>query len=315
MQIAVLDGVTLNPGDLSWGYLQTLGNVRIFDRSTPEETIERAQAAQAIITNKSIVNRTVIEALPRLEYIGVTATGFNIVDTEACKERNITVTNVPAYSTMSVAQLVFAFILEHCHHVGHHSNEVHKGRWSHCKDFSFWDRPLVELEGLTLGIVGFGNIGQQVARLGQAFGMRVLVHSRTQKEYPDVIWADLETLLQESDFVSLHCPLTEETRNLINWRTIRQMKDGAFLVNTGRGPLINEADLADALNNNKLSGAGLDVLSVEPPPENNPLLSAQNAFITPHIAWATRAARVRLMTQTVDNLAAWINGSPRNVVT
>lgn len=314
MQIVVLDGNTLNPGDLSWGLLQTLGDVKVYDRSTPEETVERCQSAQAVITNKAPLSRETLAQLPRLEYIGVTATGFNIVDVEACRERGITVTNVPAYSTMSVAQLVFAYILEHCHHVGLHSQGVREGRWAASKDFAFWDRPLVELDGLTLGIVGYGNIGKQVARLGQAFGMRVLVNSRTPKEDPGVAWASLETLLQESDFVTLHCPLTDETKNLINWRTIRHMKDGAFLINTGRGPLINEADLADALNSNRLSGAGLDVLSIEPPPADNPLLSAQNTFITPHIAWATRAARVRLMTKTVENLKAWLDGAPQNVV-
>lgn len=314
MKIVVLDGNTLNPGDLSWGLLQTLGDVTVYDRTTPEETVERCQSAQAIITNKSVVNRDIIAKLPRLEYIGVTATGFNIVDVDACRDRGITVCNVPAYSTMSVAQLVFAYILEHCHNVGLHSQAVREGRWSSSKDFAFWNRPLVELDGMTLGIIGFGNIGKQVARLGQAFGMRVLVHSRTKNEFPGVIWVDRETLLQESDFVSLHCPLTDETKELINWRTIRQMKDQAFLINTGRGALINEADLADALNRNKLSGAGLDVLSVEPPPAENPLLSAQNTFITPHIAWATRAARVRLMVKTVENLKAWLDGNPQNVV-
>ncbi len=314
MQIVVLDGNTLNPGDLSWALLQTLGDVKVHDRSTPEETVERCQSAQAVITNKALLSRETLAQLPRLEYIGVTATGFNIVDVEACRERGITVTNVPAYSTMSVAQLVFAYILEHCHHVGLHSQAVRDGRWAASKDFAFWDRPLVELDGMTLGIVGFGSIGQQVAKLGQAFGMRVLVHSRTEKEFPGVQWVNLETLLQESDFTTLHCPLTDETKNLINWRTIRHMKDGAFLINTGRGPLINEADLADALNSNRLSGAGLDVLSVEPPPADNPLLSAQNTFITPHIAWATRAARVRLMIKTVENLKAWLDGQPQNVV-
>lgn len=314
MQIVVLDGITLNPNDLSWGLLQTLGDVRVYDRSSAEETVERCQSAQAIITNKSPVTREMITQLPRLEYVGVTATGFNIVDVEACRERSITVTNVPAYSTMSVAQLVFAYILEHCHHIGHHSEQVHKGRWANCPDFSFWDRPLVELERMTLGIVGFGNIGQQVARLGMAFGMKVMVHTRTPKGFTELQWVDLETLLQESDFVSLHCPLTDQTKELINWRTIRHMKDHAFLINTGRGALVNEADLADALNSNKLSGAGLDVLSVEPPPEENPLLAAQNTFITPHIAWATRAARVRLMTRTVENLKAWLDGEPQNVV-
>jgi glycerate dehydrogenase len=314
MKIVVLDGNTLNPGDLSWGSLQTLGAVNVFERSTPAETVERCQDAVAVLTNKAPLNREILTQLPRLKYVGVTATGHNIVDTEACRDLNITVCNVPAYGSMSVAQLVFAFILEHCHNVGLHSQLVREGQWANCKDFAFWSKPLIELDGLSLGIVGYGNIGRQVAKIGNAFGMRVLAYSRTQKPDPTVTWLDLDSLLQESDYISLHCPLTEETKGMINFRSLRRMKQGAFLINTGRGPLVVEGDLADALNEGHLSGAGLDVLSVEPPPETNPLLSAQNTFITPHIAWATRAARVRLMTVSVANLKAWLENEPQNVV-
>lgn len=314
MQIVVLDGNALNPNDLSWGLLQTLGDLRIHERSNREETIERCQNATAVITNKAVMDREIIEQLPRLKYIGVTATGYNIVDVEACRERGVTVCNVPAYSTMSVAQLVFAFILEHCHNVALHSRSVKDGRWSASKDFAYWERPLVELDGMTLGVIGLGNIGQQVARLGEAFGMRVLVHSRTQREVIGATWMPLDELLSESDFVSLHCPLTEETRGMINFRTLRRMKQGAFLINTARGPLVVEEDLADSLREGHLIGAGLDVLSVEPPPATNPLLSVETAMVTPHIAWATRAARVRLMKATVENLQAWLEERPQNVV-
>jgi len=314
MKIVVLDGRALNPGDLSWEFLENLGEVQVYDRSAADEIIERCQDAEAVLTNKAVLPRETLARLPKLRYIGVTATGFNIVDVEACRELGIAVCNVPAYSSMSVAQLVFAFILEHCHHVGLHAEIVRQGRWSRSPDFAFWERPLVELDELALGIVGFGNIGKQVARLGSAFGMEVLVHSRTRREEPGVEWTDLEDLLHRSDFVTLHCPLTDQTQGMINAQSIRKMKQGAFLINTGRGQLVVEQDLANALNDGYLAGAGLDVLSVEPPPEDNPLISAQNALITPHIAWATRAARVRLMKTTVENLAAWIRGEPRNKV-
>jgi len=311
----VLDGYTLNPGDLSWALLETRGSVTVFERTSPDEILEHAADAQALITNKAILKRGTIEQLPSLRYIGVTATGYNIVDIQACKELGIVVTNVPAYSTASVAQLVFAHILEHCHHVEYHSRLVHEGIWAHSKDFAFWKKPLIELEGLTLGIVGYGNIGQQVAKIGIAFGMKVLVNSRTEIHEPGMTWLPFEQLLPEADFVSLHCPLTPETEGMINMKSIRLMKNGAYLINTGRGQLIVEQDLADALAEGHLSGAGLDVLSVEPPSENNPLLKAPNTCITPHIAWATRAARVRLMKTAVENLVAWQEDRPVNVVT
>lgn len=314
MRISVLDGYTLNPGDLSWALLETRGSVKVFERTPPDEILEHAADAHALITNKALLRRETIEQLPRLKYIGVTATGYNIVDVQACKEKGIVVTNVPAYSTASVAQLVFAHILEYCHHVDYHSRLVHEGLWAHSKDFAFWKKPLVELEGLTLGIVGYGNIGQQVAKIGKALGMQVLVNSRTKVREPGITWLPLEELLPEADFVTLHCPLTPETEGMINIKSIRRMKQGAYLINTGRGQLIVEQDLADALTDGYLSGAGLDVLSVEPPTEDNPLLKAPNTCITPHIAWATRAARVRLMKTTVDNLIAWQEDRPVNVV-
>jgi glycerate dehydrogenase len=310
----VLDGKTLNPGDLDWTGLEEMGSVKVYDRSSPEETIERARTCDVLLTNKAVLARDTLAQLSNLKYIGVTATGYNIVDAEACRDLGITVCNVPAYSTMSVAQLVFAFILEHCHHVGLHSALVRRGRWAESKDFAFWEKPLVELDGLTLGIVGYGNIGNQVARIANAFGMKVLVHSRTRKEDSQIVWVDLPELFRSSDFVTLHVPLTDETKAMISAESIRQMKPGAFLVNTGRGPLVVEQDLAAALNDGYLSGAGLDVLSVEPPPADNTLLTAENALVTPHIGWATKAARTRLMKVSVDNLRAWIDGHPINRV-
>jgi glycerate dehydrogenase len=314
MKIVVLDGKTLNPGDLDWSGLEKIGTVRVYDRSTAEETVERCRDCDAILTNKSLLHRETLSRLPNVRYIGVTATGYNIVDIEACQEMGIAVCNVPAYSTLSVAQLVFAFILEHCHHVGLHSQLVRRGRWSESKDFAFWERPLVELDGSTLGIVGYGNIGSQVARIGQAFGMKVLVNSRTVKPDANVVWVDRAELLAKSDFVTLHVPLTSETQGMINSDSIRTMKRGAFLINTGRGPLVVEQDLAAALNEGALAGAGLDVLSVEPPPMDNPLLTAENALVTPHIAWATLAARRRLLSATIDNLRSWVEGTSINRV-
>jgi len=314
MKIVVLDGYTLNPGDLSWEGLEELGQVVRYDRTIVAETVERCRDAGAILTNKAPLSREVLAQLPNLRYIGVTATGYNMIDVEACKERSVTVCNVPAYSTDSVAQLVFAFILEFCHHVGLHSEAVHGGRWSESKDFAFWDRNLVELAGLTLGIVGYGNIGRRVAEIGRCFGMRVIAHSRTARTEAGVEFVDFPSLLRQADFISLHCPLTPETKGIINRETLSQMKETAFLVNTGRGPLIVEEDLAEALKSGQIGGAGVDVLSVEPPPASNPLLSVQECLITPHIAWATKAARIRLMRTTVENLRAFAEGAPQNVV-
>ena len=313
--IVVLDGHTMNPGDLSWDALRALGPSTIYKRTPPSEVIERAQNATAILTNKTVLDRPVIERLPRLEYIGVTATGYNVVDVVVARDRGIPVTNVPGYSTASVAQLVFALILELTHQVGHHSQTVRAGRWAAGPDFCYWDHPLIELAGLTLGLVGYGQIGQAVARIGRAFGMKVIVHTRTPRtDDPAIRFVDLDTLFSQADVVSLHCPLAPATHGLVNAQRLAQMKPSAFLINTGRGPLVVEADLAAALNANRIAGAGLDVLALEPPAPDNPLLKARNCVITPHFGWGTLAARQRLMTAAVGNLHAFLAGTPQNVV-
>jgi glycerate dehydrogenase len=316
MNIVVLDGYTLNPGDLSWAELEQLGSCVIHDRTPAELILERAREADIILTNKTPLTRDTILALPKLKYIGVLATGYNVVDIAAAKERGITVTNVPDYSTPSVVQLTFALLLELTHHVGHHAQTVRDGKWVRSADFCYWDFPLVELHGLKLGIIGFGKIGRAVAKIADAFGMHVIVHTRTRPaDLPQHhVFSELNSLLEWSDIVTLHCPLTPETKHLINAERLALMKRSAFLLNTGRGPLIDEPALADALNNDRLAGAGLDVLSVEPPRANNPLLTAKNCIITPHIAWASRAARERLMEIAVGNLRAVAIGKPRNVV-
>lgn len=316
MNIAVLDGYTLNPGDLSWDELKALGPCEIFDRTPPDEIAARAAHAEIAITNKAVLHRPQIEAMPRLKYIGVTATGYNIVDVAAAKERGVIVTNVPAYGTRSVAQHTFALLLELTQHAGHHAQTVRDGRWVRSPDWCYWDHPLVELDGLTLGIVGYGRIGQAVARLAEAFGMKVIASASSsgRKREANVAVVDLEYLFSESDVVSLHCPLTPETKHLVNAQRLARMKPTSFLLNTSRGPLVDEAALADALNSGRIDGAAMDVLSVEPPPADNPLLSAKNCLITPHIAWATRAARARLMRTAVDNVRAFLAGNPQNVV-
>jgi glycerate dehydrogenase len=315
MKIVVLDGYTLNPGDLSWDGLKALAACEIFERSAPAEIAPRLQGATAALTNKISIDRKTMESLPELKYIGVTATGFNIVDVHAAKERGITVTNVPAYGTDSVAQATFALLLELTNRVGHHAQTVRDGRWNRSPDFCYWDFPLVELAGLNLGIIGYGRIGQAVARIGRAFGMKIIATaSRSTSSNNDVRIASLEELLRESDVVSLHCPLTSETKGLINKARLALMKKSAFLLNTSRGPLIVEEDLAAALHSGQIAGAGLDVLSVEPPVQGSPLFAAPNCFITPHQAWATRAARQRLMDVAVANVAAWMKGAPQNVV-
>ena len=316
MQIVVLDGYTLNPGDLSWDGLRALGPCVIYDRSAPAEVVPRALEAEIVLTNKTPIGAAVIEELPKLRAIGVLATGYNIVDVAAARARHIPVTNVPAYGTRSVAQSTFALLLELTQHAGHHAQTVREGRWTRCPDFCYWDFPLVELDGLTMGVVGFGRIGRAVGELAAAFGMEVLVNSRSA---PGALpaWAqpvNLETIFRESDVLSLHCPLTPETRHLVNTERLSWMKPTAFLLNTSRGPLVHDQALADALNSGKLAGAGLDVLSVEPPPSDNPLLRARNCLITPHLAWATRSARSRLLNTAVANVAAFLSGKPQNVV-
>jgi len=315
MKIVVLDGYTLNPGDLSWKEIQTLGECEIYDRTSPEKTIERALGAQAVFTNKVILNSDTLKQLPELRFIGVLATGYNVVDTVAARELGIVVCNIPAYSTASVAQMVFSHILHFAQNISVHAQSVSAGEWSSSIDFSYWKTPQTELAGKTLGIIGFGNIGQAVARIGLAFGMNVIFNNRSQKESPEgVKQVDLETVLSESNFISVNCPLTDANTGFINKTTIEKMKPTAFLINTGRGPLINEQDLADALNSGRIAGAGLDVLSLEPAAESNPLPKAKNCFITPHIAWATFEARTRLMNIAAGNLKAFVAGKPVNVV-
>ncbi len=314
LKTIVIDGATLNPGDLSWDGLREFGSYEIYLHSTRQEILQRCQEADAILTNKAPLDADMLAELPQLQYIGVTATGYNIVDVKAARERGILVTNVPTYGTASVAQMAFALLLELTQHVGHHSDTVREGRWTRSDNFCYWDTPLVELAGLTLGIVGCGRIGRAVARLGQAFGMTVIGHDVMPIEDPLITPVDLETLFAESDVISLHCPLTPENQGMINTARFSLMKQSAFLINTSRGQLVNEGDLAEALNNGRIAGAGLDVLSVEPPREGNPLLTAQNCIITPHIAWATRSARQRLLQTSLDNLAAWLNGRPQNLV-
>lgn len=316
MRIVVLDGFTLNPGDLSWEGLQELGECAIYDRSAPDEIIGRAGGAEVIITNKVALSTGTIGSLAELQYIGVTATGYNIVDVDAARRRGVTVTNVPTYGTDSVAQMVFAHLLNLTQNIGHHAKTVSDGRWRSSEDFCYWDTPLIELAGLTMGIVGFGRIGRATAKLALAFGMKVVAYDvAATPETPDGCeMAPLEGIFRRADAVSLHCPLTPQTGNIVNERTLALMKKTAFLINTSRGPLVDEQALADALNNGRIAGAGLDVLAVEPPDEHNPLLKAHNCHVTPHIAWATRAARERLLNTAVENVAAFVAGKPQNAV-
>lgn len=316
MKIVALDGYAANPGDLSWNEMRTLGECIIYDRTAPSEILERAEGADVLLTNKVVISAEHMKALPQLKYIGVMATGYNIVDTEAAKEQGIIVTNIPAYSTDSVAQMVFAHLLNIAQQVQHHSEEVHKGRWTNNSDFCFWDTPLIELAGKKIGLVGLGNTGMRTARIAISFGMEV--HAFTSKSHfqlpPEIKKMELDDLFAECDIVSLHCPLTEQTREMVNARRLSLMKPTAILINTGRGPLINEQDLADALNSGRIYAAGVDVLSQEPPRADNPLLTARNCYITPHIAWASTAARQRLMQIALNNLKAYQEGKPINVV-
>jgi glycerate dehydrogenase len=317
MKIVVLDGYTLNPGDLSWDKLFNLGEVVLHDRTPADKIKERSLDADVLITNKTPLTEETINDLPHLKYIGVLATGYNIVDTSAAKRRNIIVTNVPAYSTMSVAQLTFALLLELCHHVQKHSDSVMEGKWAESVDFSNWDFPLIELSGKTLGIIGFGNIGKKVADIATVFGMNIIAASRhetDQSERKNFRWAEINEVLAQADIVSIHCPLLPETKGLINAESLKRMKRSAFLLNTSRGHVVVEPDLADALNNGIIACAAIDVLSIEPPAKDNPLFKAKNCLITPHIAWATKEARGRLMDIAVNNLAAFINGKRVNVV-
>lgn len=317
LNIVVLDAFTLNPGDLDWRALEKLGKMTIYDRTSNEDILARAAEAHIVLTNKTALPKETLLQLPNLQYIGVLATGYNIIDMEAAQEQGIVVTNVPTYSTKSVTQLVFALLLELCHHVQLHSDAVYSGEWVNSVDFSFTRSPLIELADKTIGIIGLGRIGKQTAEVAKAFGMHVLATGSgrgTPAEIAGVEWVGMNELLDRSDVVSLHCPLTASTEGLINADGLSRMKSSAFLINTSRGQLINEQDLTDALNDEKIAGAGLDVLSKEPPAAENPLLSAKNCIITPHIAWATKEARSRMMDIAVNNVRNFIAGSPVNKV-
>ena len=316
MKIVVLDGYGLNPGDLSWDAVSQLGELTVYDRTSSEEVIERSAGAEAILTNKTVITAEIMEALPDLKYIGVLATGYNVVNIDAAREKGIVVTNIPAYSTPSVAQMVFAHILNIAQQVQHHSEEVRKGRWTNNADFCFWDTPLIELREKKIGLVGLGHTGFNTARIAIGFGMQVTAYtSKSSLQLPpEIKKRTLDELFSECDIVSLHCPLTDETKELVNAERLRLMKPTAILINTGRGPLVNEQDLADALNAGKLYAAGLDVLSSEPPKADNPLLTARNCYITPHIAWASLEARTRLMDILVENIKALQAGKPVNNV-
>lgn len=317
MKIVVLDGYTLNPGDLSWDGMKALGEVTLYDYTPADKTVERAKGFDIVITNKTVISKEVIDALPDMKYIGVLATGYNVVDVEYAKSKGIPVSNIPTYGTRSVAQMTFALLLELCHHVQEHSNAVARGEWTNCRDFCFWNYPLIELAGKKMGIIGFGRIGQQVADIAEAFGMEVIgydVYKSDQSHRKNFKWAELPELLTESDVVSVHCPLFPETKGIINKDTLKMMKKSAFLINTSRGPLVVDEDLAAALNNGEIAGAGLDVLSIEPPSMSNPLIGAKNCLITPHISWATKEARSRLMDIAVDNIKAFLAGNPVNIV-
>ena len=317
MKIVNLDGYTTNPGDLSWEGIEKLGNYTVYDRTAPDEIIERAKGADILIVNKTIIDRDILDALsPELRYIGLQSTGYNVVDCEYARQLGITVCNIPAYSTSAVAQLVFAFILQITNEVALHSDAVKNGEWCSCPDFCFWKKPLTELDGKTIGIVGFGSIGRKVAEIALAFGMNVLVYNPRPKEKDglNVHFANIDELLSKSDIVTCHCPLTKETEGLINEESISKMKENAILINTSRGPVVDEQALADALNNGRLQAAGLDVLKVEPARRDNPLLTAKICYITPHIAWAAKETRARLLKILEDNIVAYLNGTPQNVV-
>jgi len=316
MNIVVLDGYALNPGDLSWKGLEQLGNCTVYERTNPSDLMDRIKDAEAVITNKAVIDAPLIECLPKLKYIGVTATGYNVIDVKAAGEKGIVVTNIPAYSTDSVAQLVFSHLLNIVNRVEMHASSVRSGEWAASKDFAYWKSPQVELANKTLGIAGFGRIGRRVAEIGNAFGMKVIFNNRSKvNDTPSgMSQVSLSELFGKSDVVSINCPLTPENSEFVNAGLLYTMKPSAILINTGRGGLINEKDLAEALNDGILAAAGLDVLSLEPPQQDNPLLTARNCFITPHIAWATLEARQRLMDITVENLRLFIAGKPQNIV-
>lgn len=317
MKFVVLDSFALNPGDLSWDWLKILGECEIYDRTPKDKILERCVGADVILTNKTPLTRETLSKLDTLKYIALLSTGYNVVDCECAKEMGVPVSNIPAYSTNAVAQLTFSLILEITNAVGIHSESVRNGEWANCPDFCYWKTPLTELCGKTLGIVGFGQIGQAVADIAEAFKMKVIAvsgHETDQSHRKNFSWTDMDTLAKSSDIISFHCPLTEKTTGLVNEEFIAKCKDGAIIINTSRGPVVDDKALADALNKGKLRAAGLDVLTVEPPKKENPLLSAKNCFITPHIAWAGFETRERLMNILEENVKAYLNGNPQNVV-
>ncbi|MEX1241874.1 MAG: D-2-hydroxyacid dehydrogenase [Cyclobacteriaceae bacterium] len=317
MKIVVLDGYALNPGDLSWDGINKFGELIVHERTSPEEILLRSLDADVLFTNKTPIRENIINQLAQLKFIGVLATGYNIIDVDAATKRGVIISNIPNYGSHSVAQLTLALLLELCHHVQRHSDTAREGKWAASKDWCYWDYPLVELTGKTMGIIGFGNIGQKVADIATAFGMNIIGAARTRSDQAhrkNFSWAEIPDLLQQADVASIHCPLTPETKGLINSQSLRTMKKSAFLLNTSRGPIIVDEDLALALNHGVIAGAGIDVLSAEPPAKDNPLFKAKNCIITPHIAWATKEARARLMNMAVNNLEAFVKGAPTNVV-
>lgn len=317
MKIVNLDGYTTNPGDLSWDGIKRFGDYTVYDRTPADKVIERAKGANILIINKTVVTKEILDALsPELEYIGLQSTGYNVVDCEYARKLGVTVCNIPSYSTNAVAQLVFAFILQITNEVTLHADAVRNGEWCRCEDFCFWKKPLTELAGKTIGIIGFGAIGQKVAQISKAFDMKILAYNPRPKSAADldVVFTDMDTLLKKSDIITCHCPLTSETKGLINAENIAKMKNSAIFINTSRGPVVDEKALADALNSSKIRAAGLDVLKTEPARTDNPLLTAKNCYITPHIAWAALETRARLLKILEENLEAYISGKPQNVV-
>ena len=317
MKIVVLDGYTLNPGDISWEGMEAFGEVTVYDRTKAEEVVERIGYAEVVYTNKTPITKETMDACPGMKFIGVLATGYNIVDVAAAKEKGIPVSNIPTYGTAAVSQFAIALLLELCHHIGEHSDAVKAGEWTSNPDWCFWKYPLVELAGKNMGIIGFGRIGQDTGKIAQALGMKVLAYDafkRPELESDTCKYVDLDTLLAQSDVISLHCPLFPDTEGIINKDTIAKMKDGVMIINDSRGPLIVEQDLRDALDSGKVAGAALDVVSTEPIQMDNPLLGAKNVILTPHIAWAPKESRQRLMDIAVDNLKCYVDGKPQNVV-
>ena len=317
MKIVVLDGYTLNPGDLSWEGFESLGEVQVYNRTPAEKTVERIGDAPVILTNKTAITKEILDQCPAIRYIGVLATGYNVVDVKAAAQRGIVVTNIPSYGTDAVAQYAFALLLELCHHVGLHDESVKAGEWEKCQDFCYWKTPLMELAGKTMGIIGFGRIGQRTGAIARAMGMRVLAYDRFQRpelENENCRYVSLEQLLAVSDVISLHCPLLPETKGVINRDTISRMRDGVLIINTSRGDLVVEKDLAEALISGKVAGAAADVVSTEPIKGDNPLLKAPNMIITPHMAWGAKESRGRLMNQAVEHLKAFLSGNPVNTV-